>query len=120
LRRGALFVFAAAVCFGSLGTLSKLYYERGGRPFELLLLRFVGAATVLGALALARRRPLPRRRVLALSAALGAAQIGSNVALLEGFKLAPASLVVLLFYVYPLLVAVGAALLLGEPLGVFG
>src|SRR5438128_318925 len=30
------------------------------------------------------------QRVLALSAALGSAQIGSNIALLEGFKLAPA------------------------------
>jgi drug/metabolite transporter (DMT)-like permease len=117
LRRGALFVFAAAVCFGSLGTLSKLYYERGGRPFELLLVRFAGAAIVLGALALVRRRPLPPRRVLAVSAGLGAAQIGSNTALLEGFKHAPASLIVLLFYVYPLLVAIGAALLLGERLG---
>lgn len=49
--------------------------------------------------------------------ALGALQFGAAYFLFEGFANAPVSLVILLFYVYPLVATLGAALLLGEPLG---
>jgi drug/metabolite transporter (DMT)-like permease len=48
---------------------------------------------------------------------VGAGQFGGAYALFEGFARAPVALVVLLFYVYPLLVTVGAGLLYGEELG---
>ncbi len=43
-------------------------------------------------------------------------QIGVGVGLLEGFERAPVALVSLLYFLYPLLVAVGAALLYREPI----
>lgn len=49
--------------------------------------------------------------------AMGALQFGAAYFLFEGFANAPVSLVILLFYVYPLIATLGAALLLGEPLG---
>jgi drug/metabolite transporter (DMT)-like permease len=64
-----------------------------------------------------RRRPRPERRIILVALGLGVFQVGANVSLFEGFARAPASLVVLLFYVYPLLVTVGAVLLFGEPFG---
>ena len=45
---------------------------------------------------------------------MGVFQIGVGVGLLEGFERAPVALVSLLYFLYPLIVAVGAALLYGE------
>lgn len=115
--RGQVFALAAAACFGTLGIFSKLYYDHGGEPFSLLVLRLVGTTLVLGAVVCARGRPQASRRVVFAAFVLGAFQLGANVALLEGFDRAPAGLVVLLFYVYPLVVTLAAAVLLGEGLG---
>jgi drug/metabolite transporter (DMT)-like permease len=114
---GYLMVLASALLLGTLGIFSKLFYDAGGEPFTLLFLRFAGAGPVLLAVALARRTPWPGRRVVAAGASLGALQILIAWALFEGFARAPVGLVVLLFFVYPLLTTVGAALLFSEELG---
>ena len=61
--------------------------------------------------------PFPRLGVALAGLAVGIGQFGGAYALFEGFARAPVALVVLLFYVYPLIVAVGAGLLYGEELG---
>ncbi len=115
---GYAITLAAAACFGTLGIFSKLYYDEGGVPYDLLLLRFAGTGAILLAVVLALREPWPAPRVAAVTAVgLGAGQFGGGYALFEGFARAPIALVVLLFYVYPLLVTAGAALLYREPFG---
>ena len=42
-QRGYVLVLAATVCFGTLGTFSKLFYDAGGDAYTLLFLRFVVA-----------------------------------------------------------------------------
>jgi drug/metabolite transporter (DMT)-like permease len=113
-----MLAIGAGASFATLGIFSKLFYEHGGRPFELLVLRFVGTALLLGALAAVRRRVRPAPRIVVFGLLLGAFQVGANYALLVGFERAPAGLVVLLFYVYPMLATVGGALLFGEEFGV--
>jgi drug/metabolite transporter (DMT)-like permease len=115
--RGHLLALGAGASFATIGVWSRLFYEEGGTPTDLLVLRFVGAGVFLWALVGMRRRRLPSRRILLLGLALGAFQLGANVALLEGYDRAPASLVVLLFYVYPVLVTIGSALIFGEEFG---
>lgn len=80
-------------------------------------MRFGGTALLLWAFVGLRRRGSPGRRIVGLGLGLGVFQAGANVALLEGFDQAPAGLVVLLFYVYPLLVTVGGTLIFGEEFG---
>ena len=48
---------------------------------------------------------------------LGVFMAGSNVALLVGYQRAPVALVVLLFYVYPLLATLGDTIFFRQPLG---
>ena len=60
------------------------------------------SATLAGA----RRRPY--------SEPLGAFQLGVGIALFEGFERAPVALVTLLYFAYPLITVVGAALLFHE------
>ena len=97
-----------------MGIFSKLFYSHGGRPFELLLLRFVGTELLLGMFVLYRRRRSPGRRIVVLAMLLGSAQVGASYSVLEAFDHAPAGLVVLLFYLYPLLATIGSVLLYSE------
>jgi drug/metabolite transporter (DMT)-like permease len=97
---------------------SKLFYDAGGEPFTMLVLRFAGAGPALLALACVRRGPWPGRRRELAGASLGVLQVAGAAALFEGFARAPVGLILLLFFVYPLLTTVGAALVFGEELGV--
>lgn len=114
---GYVIVLASALLLGTLGVFSKLFYDAGGEPFTLLVLRFAVGGPLLVLIALARRERWPSRRGIVLGASLGALQLGVAFALFEGFARAPVGLVVLAFFCYPLVVAVGAALLFGEELG---
>jgi drug/metabolite transporter (DMT)-like permease len=117
--RGRAYALAAACCYATLGVFSKRAYEHGTGELELLCARVMGACVLLGALGLALRASLPRGRLLLLSTVgLGLSQLGTTVGLLVGFDRAPAVLVVLLFYVYPVLVSVGASVLYKEEFGV--
>jgi drug/metabolite transporter (DMT)-like permease len=112
----ALVLFAAA-CFGTLGVFSKLFYDAGGTPWTLLVMRFAVTGPVMVAVALLLRDRWPGRRLLLLGASLGVFQFGVAIALFEGFQRAPVALVTLLYFAYPLVTAVGAALLYREQLG---
>lgn len=114
---GYVLVLVSALLLGTLGVFSKLFYDAGGQPFTLLVLRFAAGGPLLVLVALARRERWPARRGIALGASLGVFQLGAAYALFEGFARAPVGLVVLVFFCYPLIVAVGAALLFGEELG---
>jgi drug/metabolite transporter (DMT)-like permease len=115
--KGRAFAVAAGVAYGTLGIFGKLFFDQGGKTFTLLVFRFAGGSLVFLAIALARRRPWPARRETVLSILLGPAQFAATVCLFIGFAHASPGLVVLLFYVYPLLVTVGAGAIFGETLG---
>lgn len=116
-RSGILLVLGATACFGTLGIFSKLFYDAGGSPDLLLFLRFAVTGPLLGLVALLRGARLPGRRVALAGAAMGVFQFGVAYSLFEGFERAPVALVTLLYFAYPLVTAVGAALLFREPLG---
>ena len=109
-------VLIASTCFGTLGVFSSLFYADGGVPWTLLFLRFVVAGPMLGIAALVLKEPWPGWRLALIAASLGVFQLGVGVGLLEGFERAPIALVSLLYFAYPLMVAVGAALIYRETL----
>ena len=115
--RGYALVLVSASCFGTLGVFSKLFYDAGGDAYTLLFLRFAVTGPVLALLAYLLRNPWPGRKAAVLGASLGAFQLGVGIALFEGFERAPVALVTLLYFAYPLITVVGAALLFHEELG---
>jgi drug/metabolite transporter (DMT)-like permease len=115
--RGRAFAVAAGAAYGTLGISSTLFFDHGGTSFSLLVLRFCGGALIFLAIAFARRRPWPARRETILAIVLGPAQLAATACLFIGFQHASPGLVVLLFYIYPLLVTIGAGVLFGEQLG---
>jgi drug/metabolite transporter (DMT)-like permease len=110
-------VLAATACFATLGTFSKLFYDEGGDAYTLLFLRFAITGPALALVALARRDAWPARGLALVVASLGVFQFGVGYALFEGYARAPIALVTLLYFAYPVVTAVGAALLFGEDLG---
>jgi drug/metabolite transporter (DMT)-like permease len=111
------FVLAASFAFGAMGVLGKLAYDEGATVGTLLSLRFALAAVLFWALVpRAQVRALGRRDVvagLAMGACVYALQAGLYFAALERID---ASLLSLVVYTYPVIVAVASVLLGRETL----
>ena len=110
---GALLCLASAAAFGAMGIFGKLAYEEGANVGTLLAARFVLAAALFWLVAALTSgasvlRALPRRDI-AIGLALGgvgySAQAGGYFAALERLD---ASLLSLLIYTFPAIVAVTA------------
>jgi drug/metabolite transporter (DMT)-like permease len=108
-------ILLSAVAFGAMSVFGKLAYDEGATVGTLLSARFVIAAAVTWAIVLARDPSAARgigRRDAGLALGLGAlgyaAQAGGYFAALERID---ASLLSLLLYMYPALVAVAAVAL---------
>lgn len=114
-RVGLVFVVISAVCFGSMAIMARVAYAAGVDTPTLLALRFAIAAACMFALAGLRREKLPRGSNLAKVVLLGGAGYGGQAfTFFTALTLAPASLVALLLYLHPALVALLAALVLHE------
>jgi drug/metabolite transporter (DMT)-like permease len=115
---GALLCLASAVAFGAMAIFGKLAYDEGATVGTLLAVRFAMAAALFWVVVAAtgrmrRLRALPRRDVLmglGLGAAGYSAQAGAYFAALDRLD---ASLLSLLLYTFPAMVAV-AAIALGR------
>ncbi|MDX1434482.1 MAG: DMT family transporter [Gammaproteobacteria bacterium] len=109
---GMLIGVAVATSFAANSTLARLAYDAGSNALSVLTVRTGVALLALFVLVLARRVPLamaPRRRLgaLLLGILLGVYSYG----LLGGIEHMPVGLVVITFYTYPFLVALGSWLL---------
>jgi drug/metabolite transporter (DMT)-like permease len=116
---GTLLCVGSAAAFGAMAVLGKLAYENGATVGTLLAVRFTLAAVLFWALVFARGKAAAELRALArrdVAIALGlgavgyAAQAGCFFAALERID---ASLLSLLLYTFPAMVAV-AAIVLGR------
>ncbi|BAL87581.1 putative integral membrane protein [Actinoplanes missouriensis 431] len=113
---GPTLCLLSAVCFGALGVFGKLAFEAGVSPDTLLLVRFGLAALLLASFPLLRRRPEVRTKtpgtLLAAALGLGALGYAAQATLyFEALQRMDASLLSLVFYLYPLLVTVTAVAL---------
>jgi drug/metabolite transporter (DMT)-like permease len=113
---GAALCLASAVAFGAMGIFGKLAYDDGVTVGTLLAVRFVLAAALfwvlLGVSGLARTlRALPRRDVV-MGVLLGAVGYSAQAGAYFGaLKRLDASLLSLVLYTFPAMVAVAAVLL---------
>ena len=114
---GRQLAIASAFMFGANGVQSHWFRSTGGSTPALIGMRYVFAALLLAALGAALRTRVPSWRMALAATATGFVHVGFTACLLFGFQVSSVALTVLLFYTYPLLVAVGGAALYGEPLG---
>lgn len=108
-------VLISATAFGTLSILAKLAYRSGLGTEQLLAFRFVLAAIGMWGLALLlRQNPLrfPRRRLLTLVALGAIFYTGQSLTYFTALHSLPASLCVLIAYIYPSLVVLAGWLFL--------
>lgn len=116
-RWSLLAVIVSAACFGTLAVLTPLAYREGAEPLPLLAWRFLFAALLLGAVA-----SIKDRRALFISradfgrySALALTGYGAaSVCFFFALQYADASIVAVLLYAYPALVAIAGWLFLGH------
>jgi drug/metabolite transporter (DMT)-like permease len=108
-------VLASAVAFGTIPILGKYAYANGVTPLQLLTFRFVIASAGLSVIALAvGQRPWQLGTVRSLPVAgLGLVYAATALAFFSALTVMPASLMELIAYIYPALVAIGAWLFVG-------
>lgn len=114
---GRQLAIASAFMFGANGVQSHWFRSTGGTTPSLIAMRYVFAALVLAALGAVLRTRIPSWRMALAVTATGFIHVGFTACLLFGFQVSSVALTVLLFYTYPLLVALGGSALYGEPLG---
>lgn len=114
--RGILAIFGSAIGYSHLPTLGKLALAEGVRVLPMVAWRFILASAVLWLfIGVTRRAAPPRDRWPALLA-LGALYGVNATAYLASLQWISASLASLVFFTYPAVVIVLAAVFLGEPL----
>ena len=97
---------------------ARLARQAGVDTFTMLFLRFSVAAVIMLGILAVRGGPLPRGRALLGLAAIGMiGYVGVSLCYFTALTLAAASLVALLLYLYPALVAVLSAVLFKERFG---
>jgi drug/metabolite transporter (DMT)-like permease len=112
---GVLLVIVSALSFGVMPIFARVAYASGTDPFTLLFLRFAFATPIMFGLCAVTRTPLPRGKGLLASVGLGAVlYVGQSLCYFLALTVAPASLVALLLYLYPGLVAIGASVFFHE------
>jgi len=115
---GIIFCLASAAAFGAMGVFGKLAYDEGSTAATLLSTRFVFASLVLWVILVAtggtrRLRAMGRRDVL-MALGLGAVGYGAQAACyFAALERMDASLLALVLYTFPAMVAV-AAIALGR------
>lgn len=114
---GILLIVVSAVAFGATAIFARFAYAAGADTYTLLFLRFAIASVVLLFIMGIRRAPLPPRAILVKLALLGGIlRVGQGLTYFIGLTLTTASLMSLLLYLYPSLVALLAAIFLGAHL----
>lgn len=114
-RQGALLVAVSAAAFGAMPIFARLAYAADVDLYGILVPRFALAAAILAAIAVLRGARWPRGHTLLAVLAMGAlGYTGQSFLYFSALKHADASLVALLLYSFPFIVAVLAAVFLGE------
>ena len=114
---GVLLIAISAASFGAMAIFTHYAYASGANVVGLLMVRFVVAAVALMVVMRVRRIGIPPwSRVLGLAAMGGIGYAGQSFTFFSALNYAPASLVALLLYLYPMFVTVLAAVFLRERL----
>lgn len=112
---GLLLVALSAASFGTLAIFARYAYADGMDTFTMLFLRFAFAALLMLVLLAIRRERFPRGATLWQLIGMGAVgYVAQSFCYFTATRYASAGLVALLLYLYPVFVAVLAAVFLRE------
>jgi drug/metabolite transporter (DMT)-like permease len=105
-------VLLSAVCFSATSASAVISYKAAANPIAVITIRFLGGIILLSLLLKFTGAPLvlpSRDRWLALG--LGVLLAGQSFFLYSSFELIPVGLTMIIFYIYPLMVAMVESLI---------
>jgi drug/metabolite transporter (DMT)-like permease len=112
---GFILTIVSAVSFGVMPILARAAYASGTDPVTVLFLRFTTATIIMAAILIIKKIPLPKGRTFfQLMLMGGVGYVGQSMCYFTALTLADASLVALLLYLYPILVAILSFIFLQE------
>ncbi|MGD2147099.1 MAG: DMT family transporter [Anaerolineae bacterium] len=112
---GTSLVAVSAIAFGTLPVFARYAFADGMDALSILFVRFSLAAIIMLVVVLIRGERLPRGSALYRLVGMGAVgYVAQTTAYLTALEYASAGLVAFLLYLYPVFVALLAALVLGE------
>lgn len=118
ISTGEWLALSAAASLGLTTTLARLSYDGGTAPMTVLFLRGLAAALLVAYILSRRGISLrPARPAWASLLSVGLASAGVSIGLLGSVFFIPVSLAIVIFYIFPLIVAGLAPLLEGTRLG---
>ncbi len=113
---GVILVIISAFGYSLIPIFAHLAYADGATPLTVLLVRFGLAAVVILAALAVRRVPFPRGSALGRLVLLGLfGYVGQGITYFVALTVAPASVLVLIFYLAPAAVMVASHFFYGEP-----
>ena len=116
--RGIALVALSAVSYGFMPLFAKVAYAAGASTHTLLFLRFCAATAFMFILMRARGQRLPGAREAVCYLLIGSViYAGQSLAYFLALDHAPAGVVALLLYTYPIIVVAASALVLRERIG---
>ena len=105
-RTGLVLVVLSAFGFAASPSLARLAYEGGSDPATAALFRFaIGAAVLYPVYRLRRGRLVPSRRLALVGLGIGLVYAIESVSYLFAVRLIPVSVTVLVFFTFPVFVA---------------
>ncbi len=114
IAHGRLAALGSATSFGIVAPLAGLAYDGGASPGVVVMARLLfGLAAATGAVGLLRRRWALPRRDWSATLAVALAWTLVTVAYMASFYFIPVSLAVLIFFTFPVLIALVAPLVAG-------
>ena len=114
---GTILALLAAFCYSLNSNFAAVSYAHGADPLSVLTTRILLGATGLYVVLRIKKVPLSLSRQDKLAAAgLGVLLALSSFLIMSSFQYIPVALAILIFYLFPLLTAVGAWILGDEPL----
>lgn len=110
-------ILISAASFGAMAIFAKFVYPSGITPHSLLFFRFSIAAMIMLPIAVLQKRRFPKGNDLLTLIAMGAlGYAGQSYCYFTALTLIPPSLVAILLYLYPVMVAILSIFFLNETL----
>lgn len=114
-HRGRLFALGAATSFAIVPPLGRLAYDDGASPGTVIMVRLLFGAFAAAVAVVALHRPwsIPRREWLGTAAVCGG-WLAITIGYMASFFYIPVSLAVLIFFTFPVLIALIGPLVAGQ------
>ena len=114
---GICLILISAASFGAMAIFAKFAYLSGITTNSLLFFRFSIAMVIMLPIALVQKRKFPKGKDLSILIAMGAiGYAGQSYCYFKALTLIPPSLVAILLYLYPVIVAILSVFFLNESL----